>query len=168
MKRLCLLPLALFSASVLANEALPAFAGPNFSGVYSCKGTNNKVGDYEVLATLKLNRPNSHGNFGVYDFSTETENALVYKGQAISNGYKLALTFNLSDTRNAEYSTGITDVKRISSTRWAYTNNYYEPDENGGDYGQEYCLMQKPVVVSKKAKKKVIRNAGLADISNFS
>ena len=134
-------------------EAKEQFAGPNFSGVYSCKGTNNKVGEYEVIASLKLNRISSHGAFGVYDFHTETENSSVYKGQAIANGYKLALTFNLSDGRNPDYSTGIADVQRISSTRWAYTNHYYEPDQNGGDYGSEYCVMKKPVKAIKPTSK---------------
>lgn len=143
-----------FTSSVFVSEASAKekFFGPNFSGVYSCKGSNNKVGEYEVVATLKLNRMSSHGSFGIYDFNTETENALVYKGQAIANGYKLALTFNLSDARNAEYSTGLADIKRISSTRWAYTNHYYEPDDNGGDYGSEYCVMQKPVKALKPIK----------------
>jgi hypothetical protein len=134
-------------------EAKEQFIGPNFSGIYSCKGSNNKVGEYEVVATLKLNRISSRGGFGVYDFNTETENSLVYKGHAIANGYKLALTFNLSDGRTAEYSTGIADIQKISSTRWAYTNHYYEPDENGGDYGSEHCVMQKPTKMAKVSKK---------------
>jgi len=172
MKNLLLVRLAIlmgltFSMSAFANEGQPYFDGPNFSGIYSCKGSNNKVGEYEILATLKLNRANSHGNFGVYDFTTETENDVVYKGQAIANGYKMALTFNLSNARGVEFSTGIADVTRISSKRWAYTNNYYEPDEAGGDYGKEYCLMQRQVATTKKAKKKPIRNAGLVDIANF-
>lgn len=166
MKNLLLLPLILV-AFIQNAEANPSFSGPNFSGVYSCKGTNSKVGEYEVQATLKLNRANSQGDFGVYDFNTETENDLVYRGQAIAKNYTLALTFNLSNAKNAEYSTGIADVQRISSKRWAYTNHYYEPDESGGDYGSEYCVMQKAVTVAKKAKKKTIRNAGVADISNM-
>lgn len=154
MKKSLLLALVLVGLNFVSNvEAKEQFAGPNFSGIYSCKGTNNKVGEYEVVATLKLNRISSHGSFGVYDFNTETENALVYKGQAIASGYRLALTFNLSDARNAEYSTGIADIQKISSTRWAYTNHYYEPDENGGDYGSEYCVIQKPVKLVKATKK---------------
>lgn len=134
-------------------EAKEQFIGPNFSGIYSCKGSNNKVGEYEVVATLKLNRISSRGGFGVYDFNTETENSLVYKGHAIANGYKLAFTFNLYDGRTGEYSTGIADIQKISSTRWAYTNHYYEPDENGGDYGSEHCVMQKPTKMAKVSKK---------------
>ncbi len=154
MKKSLLVALVLVGLNFISNvEAKEQYVGPNFSGVYSCKGANNKVGEYEVVATLKLNRISSHGSFGIYDFNTETENALVYKGQAIATGNKLALTFNLSDGRNAEYSTGIADVQKISNTRWAYTNYYYEPDENGGDYGSEYCVMQKPVKMVKLSKK---------------
>lgn len=154
MKKSLLSALVLVGLNFVSNvEAKDQYVGPNFSGIYSCKGTNNKVGEYEVVATLKLNRISSHGSFGVYDFNTETENALVYKGQAIASRYRLALTFNLSDARNAEYSTGIADIQKISSTRWAYTNHYYEPDENGGDSGSEYCVMQKPVKMVKATKK---------------
>ena len=156
MKNLSLVVLLSIGLSFSFVEAKEQFVGSNFSGVYLCKGANNKVGEYEVTATLKLNRMSSHGNFGMYDFNTETENALVYKGQAIANGYKLAMTFNITDGRNTEYSTGIADIQRISNTRWAYTNHYYEPDENGGDYGSEYCVMKKPtkaVKLSNKIKK---------------
>ena len=153
MKKLFLVTLVLFSLHLNSVQAKDQFVGSNFSGVYSCKGTNNKVGEYEVVATLKLNRISSHGEFGVYDFNTETENSLVYRGQAIANGNRLALTFNLTDGRNAEYSTGIAGIQKISNTRWAYTNHYYEPDENGGDYGSEYCVMQKPVKMVKASKK---------------
>src|SRR3990167_1127704 len=98
MKKLFLLLLVIASAALINSaEAKPIFTGADYSGVYACKGSNNKVGDYEVQATLKLNRSSSQGAFGVYDFNTETENSLVYRGQAIANGYKLALTFNLSD-----------------------------------------------------------------------
>jgi len=153
MKNLSLIALCIMCFNIGFVNAEEQFLGPDFSGVYGCKGQNNKVGEYEVVARLKLNKVSSHADFGVYDFNTETENALVYKGQAIANGYKLALTFNLSDSRTAEYSTGIADVQKISSSRWAYTNHYYEPDENGGDHGSEYCVMKKPVKVTKLSKK---------------
>ncbi|MDO9234091.1 MAG: hypothetical protein Q8N02_05725 [Methylotenera sp.] len=152
MKKLFLLLLVIANAALINFvEAKPIFTGADYSGVYACKGSNSKVGDYEVEATLKLNRSISQGAYGVYDFNTETENSLVYRGQAIANGYKLALTFNLIDGLRAEFSTGIADVKRISPTRWAYTNHYYEPNGRGGDYGTEYCVMKKPAKAAKKA-----------------
>lgn len=153
MKKLFLVTLFLLSAHLSNVQAKEAFAGPNFSGVYACKGQNSKVGEYEVVATLKLNKAASHGEFGVYDFNTATENALVYRGQAIARGYEMAMTFNLTDGRTGDYSTGIASVQKISNTRWAYKNHYYEPDENGGDSGSEYCVMQKVVKTAKLPKK---------------
>ncbi|MDD2933144.1 MAG: hypothetical protein HOP26_09355 [Methylotenera sp.] len=158
MKKLFLLLCVIASAALINSvEAKPIFTGADYSGVYACKGSNSKVGDYEVQATLKLNRSISRGAYGVYDFNTETENALVYRGQAIASGYKLALTFNLIDGLRAEFSTGIADVKRISSTRWAYTNHYYEPNGRGGDYGTEYCVMKKPVKAAKKVSSVAVK-----------
>lgn len=160
MKKLFLLLLVIASAALFNSaDAKPIFTGADYSGVYACKGSNSKVGDYEVQATLKLNRAISQGAYGVYDFNTETENSLVYRGQAIANGYKLALTFNLVDGLKAEFSTGIADVKRMSSTRWAYTNHYYEPNGSGGDYGTEYCVMKKPVKAAKNVKSVAVKKA---------
>lgn len=145
----------LYSSLMSLAHAKSNFKGNDYSGVYACKGSNNKVGDYEVQATLKLNRLSSQGAFGVYDFNTETENSWIYQGQAIANGNKLALTFNLSNGVAAEYSTGLADIQKISPNRWAYTNHYYEPDDSGGDYGTEYCVMEKPAKMAKKTKKQV-------------
>lgn len=153
MKNLNLIALCLLCFNIGVAKSEEQFVGPDFSGVYGCKGQNNKVGEYEVVARLKLNKVISHGDFGVYDFNTETENALIYKGQGVASGYKLALTFNLSDGQNAEYSTGIADLQKVSNSRWAFTNHYYELDDNGGDYGSEYCVMKKVVKVTKLSKK---------------
>lgn len=133
--------------------AAPKFTGQNFSGEYVCKGSNDVVGEYEVFVTLKLNRISSYGKFGVYDFSTETENNVVYFGQAVANGNRLALTFKLSEARHAEYSTGIGEFKPIGRNRWAFQNTYYEPDDSGGNYGTEYCSMKKSATVAKTTSK---------------
>jgi hypothetical protein len=137
--------------------AAPKFTGDNYSGEYMCKGKNREIGDYEVYVTLKLNRISSYGKFGVYDFNTETENNVVYFGQAVANGNRMALTFKLSDARHVEFSTGIGEFKAIGKRRWAFQNSYYEPDDNGGNNGVEYCAMKKPYVAapnkSIKAKK---------------
>lgn len=131
--------------------AAPKFTGQNYSGEYVCKGSNDVVGEYEVFVTLKLNRISSYGKFGVYDFSTETENNVVYFGQAVANGNRMALTFKLSEARHAEYSTGIGEFKAIGRNRWAFQNSYYEPDDSGGNYGTEYCAMKKTQAVAKSA-----------------
>lgn len=151
-KFLFVLVLAYFTFASTAFAA-PKFTGQNYSGEYVCKGSNDVVGEYEVFVTLKLNRISSYGNFGVYDFNTETENNVVYFGQAVANGNRMALTFKLSEARHAEYSTGIGEFKAIGKRRWAFQNSYYEPDDSGGNYGTEYCAMKKPVMVTKSATK---------------
>jgi len=105
-----------------ASPATEAYNGPDYSGVYACKGSNSKVGDYELQAKLEFNRVASHEQFAVYHLITETENATVYHGQAIANGSRMALTFNIIDGRNAEYSTGIAYIKQLGANTWAYTN----------------------------------------------
>ncbi|HEY3300556.1 MAG TPA: hypothetical protein VGJ90_07260 [Methylophilaceae bacterium] len=132
-------------------QAKPAFTGINFSGTYACKGNNEQVGDYEVTAVLKLNRVSSYAKFGAYDFSTETDNASTYKGQAVADGLRLALSYTLTEGRNVEYSTGIAEMKKTKGNVWSFRNQYYEPDDSGGNYGFEYCVM-KPTAAVKTAK----------------
>jgi hypothetical protein len=160
MKKLFLLSFLFVCIGVA--QADQEFVGDNFSGVYVCKGSNNKVGDYEVMATLKLNRHSSHDSFGAYDLKAETENALVYKGQAIAQGNKLALTFNFSDGRSPDFTTGIATIAPISATRWAYSNHYYEPDGAAGVFGSERCVMKKPLKLA--AKKKVFKKPVLNEV----
>ena len=133
--------------------AAPAFKGKNYSGEYLCKGKNDAVGDYEVIVTLKLNTLNSNARFGVYDFNTETENSVIYFGQAVADGNRLALTFKLSKAPNAEYSTGIGEFKKIKGQRWGFSHQYYEPDNSGGNYGTEFCAMQNTQLPQVKRKK---------------
>jgi hypothetical protein len=143
--------------------AKPSFQGNNYSGLYTCTGSNISVGDYEVLVTLKLNKLNSHGKFGVYDLITATENNVAYQGQAITTGTKLALTFKLSDANQADYSTGLGEFKKLNKGRWQFINDYYEPDDTGGNYGHEVCTMKNaPAKLAKKNKpsKKLTPTAG--------
>jgi hypothetical protein len=146
-------------ASSFASAEIASFNGADYSGVYACKGSNSKVGDYELQAKLQLNHVSSHDEFGVYDFVTETENSTIYHGQAIASAGRMALTFDIVDGRNAEFSTGLATMKYLGNNLWAYQNNYYEPDAFGGTYGSEYCVKQK-INVAKKPKKRLQRNAG--------
>lgn len=150
-----LLLISLF-AGLVSSPILSAktnFQGNNYSGLYTCKGSNISVGDYEVFVTLKLNKINSHDKFGVYDLITETENNVAYQGQAITNGTKLSLTFKLSDANQADYSTGLGEFKKLSRGRWQFINDYYEPDDTGGNYGHEVCTMKyAPAKLVKKPK----------------
>ncbi|OYY49790.1 MAG: hypothetical protein B7X95_09960 [Methylophilaceae bacterium 17-44-8] len=137
---------------VAVAQAKPAFTGINFSGRYDCKGNNELVGDYQVTVKFKLNRISSFGKFGAYDFSTETDNAVTYRGQAVANGFRLALSYKLTEGKYVEYTTGIAEMKKLSRGRWSFRNLYYEPDDNGGNYGQEDCVMQLSSVIKPASK----------------
>ncbi len=149
----------LLSAALMAvmsvAQAKPAFTGINFSGIYDCKGSNELVGNYQVTIKLKLNRISSYGKFGAYDFSTETDNAVTYRGQAVANGNRLALSYKMSDGKYAEYTTGIAEMKKLSRGRWSFSNLYYEPDDSGGNYGKEDCVMQLSSVIKPATKLKL-------------
>lgn len=136
-------------------EARPAFTGQNYSGIYSCKGTNEQIGDYEVTVTLKLNRTSSYGTFGAYHYEVETVNSLTYIGQAVADGNRLALSFQLTEGHVTERSTGIATIKKNAQGRWSFRKLYYEPDDSGGNYGSEYCVMN-----SNKAPKKGAESQG--------
>lgn len=137
-------------------QAKPAFTGINFSGVYDCKGSNELVGSYQVTIKLKLNRISSYGKFGAYDFSTQTDNAMIYRGQAAANGNRLALSYKMSEGKYAEITTGIAEMKKLSRGRWSFRNLYYEPDDSGGNFGQEDCVMQ--ATSMKKPASKLIKS----------
>lgn len=139
-------------AFISVAQAKPAFTGINFSGVYECKGSNELVGSYQVTIKLKLNRISSYGKFGAYDFSTETDNAVTYRGQAVANGNRLALSYKMSEGKYAEITTGIAEMKKLSRGRWSFRNLYYEPDDSGGNYGQEDCVMQASYVMKPKSQ----------------
>jgi len=130
-----------FSASALAAPV----AALDYTGEYICKGNNVTVGDYEVTIYLKKNRRNSTSQVSVYDLATHTENKQSYTGQAITRGKQLAMTFKLSDAKYAEFSTGMGQFTKVGKTGWSFKNDYYEPDDTGGNYGHETCTM-KPMV----------------------
>ena len=139
MKKLALL-LTILLFSSMAN-AKSVFTGQNYSGTYNCKGSNEQVGDYEVTVRLKLNRVSSYGHFGAYYYETETENSVVYNGHAIADGNRLSIALELSEGRNSEPSVGTAVIKRDENGRLSFRKNYYEPDDNGGNYGSEHCSM---------------------------
>jgi hypothetical protein len=142
---------ALFSCTLVAH-AKPAFTGTNFSGLYDSKGNNELVGNYQVTVKLKLNRISSNGKFGAYDMITETDNSVTYRGQAVAHGNRLALTYKLTEGKYVEYTTGIAEMKRVSKNRWSFRNLYYEPDDSGGNYGEEDCVMQAVSTVKPAVK----------------
>lgn len=156
MKKTFIAIIALFGINFLTTfnslAANAKFYGTDYSGVYACKGSNTKVGDYELTVTFSLNKANSSGNIGHYDLSVQTENPTIYTGQAIVKGSDMALTIKFVDGNKLTYSTGLAKFKRIyiEERRFAYTSEYYESDQTNtnaehktGNMGSEEC-MQKP------------------------
>ncbi len=139
----------LWTTSSLA--ASTKFTGTDYSGVYSCVGSNAKVGNYELVVTFLINKSNSRGNTGRYDLTIETENSTKYRGQAIANGDDMALTIEIVDGNNLAYSTGIANLKQLKNKRYSYINKYYESNQASnsseindmGNYGSENCVMKK-------------------------
>ena len=119
----------------------PAFKGQNYSGVYDCKGSNDKVGDYEVTVSLKINRVSSYAKFGAYTYEMTTVNGATYVGQAIADGNQLALSFPLKSGLNVDHSIGIAKIVKNKQGRWSFRKYYYEEDNSGGNYGSEYCVL---------------------------
>lgn len=148
MKKMALM-IALLLLSGLS-QAKPAFTGQDYSGTYNCTGTNQQVGDYKVTVTLKLNSANSHDQFGAYHFTTETENSAMYTGQAAAYKNQLAISFTFTEGQKVEHSAGIAQMKKDKRDRWSFRNQYFEPDENGGNYGSEYCV-KNILTVNKKS-----------------
>ncbi|MCB5184259.1 hypothetical protein LG201_03475 [Methylobacillus gramineus] len=133
-------------------QAKPAFTGPNYTGLYECKGENSSIGAYEVDVALRLNRVSSHGKFGAYYYETETVNSTLYHGQAVAVGNHLAISFNIRDKKNnVDHSTGLATIKKISKDRWSFRKEYFEPDDSGGNYGTEDCVMKVLTPEEKKA-----------------
>jgi hypothetical protein len=151
MKKILLMFVAFFATSSLHAE--PAFSGVNYSGLYQCKGTNDQIGDYTVKVKLRLNRISSYGKFGAYYYEVETENGTTYHGQAAAEGTRMAISFNLSEKRSAEHSTGLASFKKNAQGRWTFQKLYYESDDSGGIYGKEQCVIQ-PAPPEKTADKK--------------
>ncbi len=142
-----------FLATSPLAHAMPPFVGDDYSGEYTCKGKNDSVGEYEVLVTLKLNPVTSHDIYGIYDFNTESNKQAMYVGQIMAKGRKFSMTFKLLGTNSPTYSTGMGEFKKDNNQRWAFSNTYYEPDGNGGNFGNDYCTLEKPI---QKTSKKLI------------
>lgn len=145
--------LSAMMAFAVTAHAKPAFTGQNYSGIYACKGTNSEVGDYEVAVTLKLNRLSSYGKFGAYTYEAETVNSVSYFGQAVADGNRLAISYDLTGRGSVEGSVGTAIVKKDTRGRWSFRNLYYEADNTGGNYGSEYCVMKSAPTPARPANK---------------
>lgn len=143
-----------FLWTINALAAPKKFTGTDYSGVYSCKGSNVKIGNYELIANFVINKSNSRGNIGSYDLTIETENSTTYSGQAIANGNNMAITIKIIDGSNQAYSTGVANLKQFKPKRYSYIHHYYESNQttnssetnSTGNYGSESCVMRKSKV----------------------
>jgi hypothetical protein len=135
----------------VVGQAKPAFTGKDYSGIYTCDGWNALVGDYDVTVTLKFNRISSYGKYGAYEYETEAANSRYY-GQAIADGNNLSIgyKFNGKSINGRGQSIGIAKIFRNKQGRWTFHTRYYEPDDNGGNYGSEYCTFKEPLPQPEK------------------
>jgi hypothetical protein len=129
--------------SSYAAFAAPAFTGQDYSGVYDCTGNDSHEGPYKGTVTMALNREQSTGNYGAYQFKLEVPGFGIYLGQAAAEGDKLAMHFALTDPGTKDYGTGIATMKKDKSGRWSFHKYYYEPEFKGGNYGMEDCVLRK-------------------------
>ncbi len=146
LKKILLFALLLPTSLVHANNAS---SEKNYSGVYACKGNNNKVGDYVFTLTLKMNKAHSREETDVYHVSGQTENATNYFGKALAIGNKMSLAFRISDYKENTFGVGLAMFKLNQEKSWTFTTQYYEPDEVDGISGTEICVFQNPIAPKK-------------------
>jgi hypothetical protein len=101
----------LFIALLLSTPLVHANTEKNHSGVYACKGNNNKVGDYVFTLTLKPNKPNSRDEINFYDVTGQTENATSYFGRAIAIANRMSLAIRVSDHKENIFGVGLAIFK---------------------------------------------------------
>jgi hypothetical protein len=153
MKQITLATMYFLIWFALPVAAEPAFSGTNYSGIYDCQGENQKVGKYKLEVTLKLNLVSSTGRTGIYEYTAETENSVKFYGNAIVRNRQMAASYVLdSSRRKDEPTTGLASIKRDANGSWSFLNHYFEPDDFGGNYGTETCMMQKKRAAAKAAE----------------
>ncbi|HEY3325728.1 MAG TPA: hypothetical protein VGK14_01000 [Novimethylophilus sp.] len=136
-----LLPIAIaLMFSGLAQAKPPAFTGQDYSGVYDCTGIDAHEGKYKGTVTLALNKTQSTGQYGAYDFKLEVPGFGVYPGEAAADGDRLAIHFALNQPGSQDHGTGIATVGKNRQGRLSFRKYYYEPEYKGGNYGTEECV----------------------------
>jgi len=129
--------------SAHAAFAAQAFTGQDYSGMYDCTGNDSHEGPYKGTVTMTLDRKQSTGNYGAYQFKLEVPGFGTYLGQAAAEGDKVAMHFALTDPKTRDYGTGIATMKKDRNGRWSFHKYYYEPEFKGGNYGMEDCVLRK-------------------------
>ena len=139
-KCLCLIYLIGYSTSLwAASTSATPNSEKNYSGTYSCKGNNTKVGDYSYTVTLKLNKTHSHDDISAYDLSGETENSTMYSGNGVAISNRMSISFRVSDQKNNIFGSGFAVFRSSPEKLWSFTTHYYEPNELGATTGSDIC-----------------------------
>ena len=140
----CVLSLFLLftiSSSFAANKTSP-FTGPDFSGVYACKGLDAHEGEYKGKVTLKLKKEHSQAQYASYDFLLEVPGFGKYPGHMAANGLSAAMHFALEDQSTHDFGTGISQFSKNAKGQWQFQKFYFEPQFKGGNSGFENCVKQ--------------------------
>lgn len=148
MKNFAILCLLLGFTSVA--QAKTTFNGHDFTGVYACAGEDAQEGSYSVTLTFKLNRAQSVGQFGAYDYALETENSDKYRGQAVAQGYVMAMGLAFNADNKKDHGSAIATIKKNKFGRWSFRKFDYEPEYKGGNHSIESCDMKPPVKLTKR------------------
>jgi hypothetical protein len=129
------------AAPVMAAERKAPYTGPDFSGVYECRGEDSHEGRYTSTVTLELVKAQSVGKYAAYTFKMEVPGYGSYPGHVAANGLNAAIYFALNDSATKDYGTGIAQFSRKGG-KWQFNKYYYEPEFKGGNYGTETCLQK--------------------------
>ena len=138
---LSLILLITISLSFAANKT-PSFTGPDFSGVYACKGLDAHEGEYKGKVTLKLKKEHSQAQYGSYDFLLEVPGYGKYPGHMAANGLSAAMHFALENRSTHDFGTGISQFSKNAKGQWQFHKFYFEPQFKGGNSGFEDCVKQ--------------------------
>lgn len=133
--------IVLLSAGAATAAPAPGFAGPDLSGVYTCKGMDAHEGAYTGTVTLELVREQSTASYGSYRFKLEVPGYGTYPGEAAAHGTQMAIHFALTDQTTKDYGTGIASFTRTQG-KWRFKKFYYEPEFKGGNHGTEDCVQR--------------------------
>jgi hypothetical protein len=141
MNRYLLLAALISSFSAHAGEP---FTGEDYSGIYDCVGNDAKEGEFTGTVTMKINRAQSSGKYGAYDYKLVVPDYGTYHGQAVSLGKTLAIHFALGDSMSKDYGTGIATMSKNKKGIQTFRKFYYEPEFKGGNNGFEDCVKRYP------------------------
>ena len=127
----------------MSAQAKPAFTGPDFSGIYDCKGHDEHDGEFKGAVTLKLVPSQSFGDHGAYTLSSEVPGLGTYAGYAAVQGQHMSMYFGLTAPKSKDYGTGIASFSKSKGGQWSFHLYYFEPEYNNGNFGIEDCVRQK-------------------------